>query len=161
MNNGHFYYINDQYFLDFPDPRLMKNQENHYGQAHDRPCFYAFKDAKTGLFWMIPISSRLSKYKAHYNKKLIKFGKCDTIAFGDVIGHKKAFLIQNMCPLTKKYIKNEYIDSVANIPVRIDGISEKNIISKARKVLALQRSRVNLIFPDVLKIEAELLKQFP
>jgi hypothetical protein len=63
-----------------------------------------------------------------------------------------------MCPLTPKYIKNEYIDSVANIPVRIDGVSEKIIISKARKVLALQRRGIKLILPDVFKIESELLR---
>ncbi len=27
MNTGHFYYIKDQYFIDFPDPHLMKNKE--------------------------------------------------------------------------------------------------------------------------------------
>lgn len=158
MINGHFYYIDDQYFLDFPDPMLMKSQESIYGQPHDRPCFYAFEDNSTGLYWMIPISSRLSKYKAYYNKKVQKYGNCDTIAFGYVLGHEKAFLIQNMCPLTPKYIKNEYIDSVANIPVRIDGVSEKIIISKARKVLALQRRGIKLILPDVFKIESELLR---
>ena len=30
-----------------------------------------------------------------------------------------------MCPITEKYMKNEYLDSVANIPVRVDGRSEK------------------------------------
>jgi hypothetical protein len=136
----------------------MKNQESLHGQAHDRPCFYAFEDNKTRLYWMIPISSRILKYKDYYNKKVQKYGNCYTIAFGYVIGHEKAFFIQNMCPLTSKYIKNEYIDSVANKPVRIDGVSEKIIISKARKVLALQRRGIKLIFPDVFKIESELLK---
>ena len=40
MDNGHFYYIDDQYFIDFPDPMLMQNKETVNGQAHDRPCFY-------------------------------------------------------------------------------------------------------------------------
>ena len=46
MKTGHFYYINDQYFVDFPDPYLMKNKETIDGQAHDRPCFYAFLDVR-------------------------------------------------------------------------------------------------------------------
>jgi len=86
MDKGHFYYINDQYFLDFPDPMLMKNQEAINGKNHDRPCFYAFEDALTGLFWMIPISSQVEKYRAHYQKKLQKYGRCDTLAFGYVLG---------------------------------------------------------------------------
>ena len=31
MENGHFYYIKDQYFEDFPDPHLMKNKETVEG----------------------------------------------------------------------------------------------------------------------------------
>ena len=55
-------------------------------------------------------------------------------------------------------MKNEYLDSVANIPVRVDGRSEKELKDKAGKVLALQRKGAKLIFPDVLSIEQELLK---
>ena len=29
MEIGHFYYIDDQYFKDFPDPYLMQNKETH------------------------------------------------------------------------------------------------------------------------------------
>lgn len=159
MDIGHFYYITDQYFIDFPDGNLMRNKEQVNGQVHDRPCFYAFQDTTTGLFWMIPFSSQVSKYKAIYNKKISKYRNCDTIVFGDVLGHEKAFLIQNMCPVTTKYIKNEYIDGHTNIPVRIDGALEKTLISKATKVLTLQRKGVNLIFPDVLDIEAKLLAE--
>lgn len=158
MNTGCFYFINDQYFSDFPDPLLMANHESILGESHDRPCFYAFLDNRTGLYWMIPISSNTAKYRYHYTKKVEKYGSCDTIVFGSVLGHEKAFLIQNMCPLTHKYIKNEYLDPIASIPVQIDGVSEKEIISKAKRVLALHRKGIKLIFPNVLKIESELLK---
>lgn len=69
------------------------------------------------------------------------------------------FLIQNMCPVTSSYIKNEYIDSAANVPVRIDGAFEQVLLDKAKRVLALQRKGVKLIFPDVLGIEAKLLNK--
>ena len=105
MEIGHFYYIDDQYFKDFPDPYLMQNKEKVNGQLHDRPCFYAFQDSNTQLFWMIPFSSQVSKFKGIYNKKMQKYHRCDTIIFGEVLGHEKAFLIQNMCPITEKYMK--------------------------------------------------------
>ena len=44
MLTGHFYYIRDEYFRDFQDEKLMSNKEISQGQAHDRPCFYAFED---------------------------------------------------------------------------------------------------------------------
>lgn len=159
MDIGHFYYLDDQYFIDFPDPNLMQNKETINGQVHDRPCFYAFQDANTGLYWMIPFSSRVQKFQTIYNRKMQRYGKCDTIVFGNVLGHRKAFLIQNMCPITPQYIKNEYVDSRANTPVRINGILERELLSKARSVLAMQRNGIPLIFPDVIAIERTLLSR--
>ncbi len=159
MNSGHFYYLTDQYFRDFPDKMLMQNKETINEILHDRPCFYAFEDASSGLFWMIPFSSQVEKYRGYYDKKILKNHKCDTIAFGKVLGHEKAFLIQNMCPVTIKYIKNEYIDNVAKIPVQVDGVFERELVKKAKHVLALQRKGYKLIFPDVEDIEARLLRK--
>lgn len=109
---------------------------------------------------MIPISSQIQKFQAIYNSKIKKYGRCDTIRFGEVLGHKKAFLIQNMCPITSDYIKNEYIDSKAKTPVRIDGRFEKELIKTAKKVLALERKGVKLIFPDVVSIEQQLCAKY-
>lgn len=159
MQIGNFYFLNDSYFTDFTDGMLMSNKETVQGTAHDRPCFYAIYDESTTLYWLIPFSSKVSKFKSIYQKKIDRHGKCDTIAFGNVLGHEKAFLIQNMCPVLPCYIKNEYIDSAANVPVRLDGVFEKELITKAKKVLALQRKGIKLIFPDVLQIEKELIQK--
>lgn len=91
MDNGHFYYITDQYFIDFPDPLLMTNKETINEQVHDRPCFYAFEDKSTGLYWMIPFSSQINKFQSIYNKKMQKYNRCDTITFGYVLDIKKHF----------------------------------------------------------------------
>ncbi len=153
MYAGHFYFIKDQYFIDFPDPYLMQNK----GPLHDRPCFYAYRDNKTGLYWMVPFSSQIEKFRGVYQKKVDRYGRCDTIDFGYVLGHEKAFLIQNMCPITQDYMKEEYIDSRTNIPVRVNGAFEAQLSQKASRVLALQRRGSKLIYPDVLSIEKKLL----
>lgn len=158
MTEGHFYCIDDQYFIDFPDSKLMKNKEKLDGNSHDRPCFCAFLDANTNLYWMIPFSSKVSKFRAIYNRKVSINGFCDTIIFGEVLGHEKAFLIQNMCPITSKYIKNKYLDAKGN-PVQVPGDFEKKLIKQAKTVLYKQRKGFNLIFPDVLSIEKKLLDQ--
>lgn len=159
MNKGYFYYIEDRYFQEFNDPYLMKNKEKIKGQDHDRPCFYAFQDVSTSLFWMIPISSQVEKFKELYDVKVKKYKICDTLAFGEVLGREKVFLIQNMCPIKPEYIKNQYIDKLSNQPVRIDGVFEKELVNKAKRVLALQRKGIKLIFPDVLLIESKLLNK--
>lgn len=53
--------------------------------------------------------------------------------------------------------KNEYLDSAANIPVRVDGRLEKELKDKAGKALALQRKGAKLIFPDVLNYRTGII----
>ena len=149
MQTGNFYYLKDEYFNDFPDKKLMSSK--------DRPCFYAFQDNVTLLYWLIPFSSQVGKFRDIYQKKIDSYGICDTIVFGEVLGYEKAFLIQNMCPVIPQYIENEYLDKTANVPVKVNGQLEKELIFKAKKVLVLERKGIRLIFPDVLKIESILL----
>jgi hypothetical protein len=161
MVEGTFYFIKNEYFLEFNDKNLMKNKEIINGKLHERPCYYSYLDIKTGLMWFIPISSQVSKYENIYNKKILKSPKhkCDTIVFGYVLGEKKAFLIQNMCPVTAKYINNEYIDKATNDPVFINDNLKKELNSKAKKILGLTKQGFDkLIFPDVLAIEKKLLE---
>ena len=61
--------------------------------------------------------------------------------------------------ITQTYIKEEYIDSNSNVPVRINGAFETQLVKKARRVLTLQRRGIRLIYPDVLAIERELLQK--
>ncbi|MBP3201730.1 MAG: hypothetical protein J6M39_08805 [Lachnospiraceae bacterium] len=157
MDKGCFYFIKNEYFEEFKDPFLMTNKERVGEETHNRPCFYAFYEEKTKLFWMIPFSSKVDKFKKIYNDKISKYKVCDTIMFGNVLGHEKAFLLQNMCPIIDKYILNEYRD-INNIPVRVEEIFEKELISKAKKVLTLYRKGIKLIFPNVQIIENKLVK---
>lgn len=144
MTIGHFYFLNDQYAKDFPNPHFMNA---HKDENHNRPCFCAFAD--NDVFWLIPISSRVDKFERIYNQKIARYGKCDTIDFCEILGHRKAVLLQNMCPVTDRYIKNEYINDGA--PVQINHKDRKKLISKAKKVVALQKKGLNLIFGDVLE----------
>ncbi|MDQ0194431.1 type III toxin-antitoxin system CptIN family toxin [Paenibacillus wynnii] len=155
--DGNFYFVHDKYFIDFPDNKLMSNKETIAGVEHNRPCFYSFVDVKTGINWFIPISSQVKKFQGIYNKKILAGKVVDTIVFGFVMGNKKAFLIQNMFPVTQNYIFNEYIDSVTKAPVTINEKLKKELNSKGKKVLGLHRKGIFLIFPDVLKIETQLL----
>jgi len=156
MDIGHFYFLKDEYFERFQDPYLMQNKESVGGQKHGRPCFYSFLDNKTNLFWMIPISSNISKFEKIRETKIKKYGRCDTIFFGSIFGKNKVFLVQNMCPSTFDYIESEYVGADRTHPV-LDGAFANSIIVSAKRVLNLQRMGARIILPDVLKIEKELL----
>ncbi len=68
-----FYIIKDSFFEDMNDPYLKGNKKGN------RPHYYCFKENKTELYWMIPLSSRIDKYKKIMNDRLNKGKSCDII----------------------------------------------------------------------------------
>ena len=109
---GKFYFIKDEFFEIVNDRELMKNKEN----SIKRPCYYCFKSKENEkIIWFIPVSTKIDKYEKIYNNKIQKqkeLGKnpsVDTIVFGFVANTYSTFLIQNMFPVTEKYIECKYI----------------------------------------------------
>jgi hypothetical protein len=91
MEEGQFCFISEQYYIDFPDKHLMRNREAIDGVVHRRPCFFVFPDRMHDkLFWLVPISSKYNKFKALHDKKTERYGKCNTICFGKVLGMQAA-----------------------------------------------------------------------
>ena len=158
MPEAQLYFLSDQYYKDFPDDKLMKNKDIIDGVPHNRPCFYAFPDAKNpSILWIVPISSRYEKFKKIEQDKIAKYGKCNTIRFGTVLGRNTAFLIQNMCPATEKYL-TPYIDK-NNSPIRIDNRVAEDVVKNAHEVLALAKRGAKVVFPDIFKIYSGLEQQ--
>lgn len=56
---GHVYFIKDAFFEFVRDPYLMRNYPTTM-----RPHYYAIKDGRTGLYWMIPCSSKVENMSA-------------------------------------------------------------------------------------------------
>ena len=161
INVGYFYFIKDKFFEVVKDKELMKNKEKGF----QRPCYYCFKNRENDkIMWFIPVSTKVEKYQKIYNKKIekqIKLGKnpsIDTIVFGNVSNVYSTFLIQNMFPVTEKYIENQYIKN--NVTIRLSNKLQKEIVSKANKVLALYNSGMkNIVFPNIDQILKILLKE--
>ncbi len=155
MPKAQLYFLSDQYYVDFPDDKLMKNKDIIDGVPHNRPCFYAFPDPKNpAIYWIVPISSRYEKFKKIEQGKIAKYGKCNTIRFGTVLGRNAAFLIQNMCPATEKYL-TAYIDK-NDVPIQIDNRVAEDVARNAHEVLAMAKRGAKVVFPDVFKIYAGL-----
>ena len=110
MLDAQLYFLSDQYYIDFPDDKLMQNKDMIDGIRRSRPCFLAFPDSKNpSIYWLVPISSRYEKYQKIAQSKIEKYGRCNTIRFGTVLGRNAAFLIQNMCPVTEFYLTAYYV----------------------------------------------------
>ena len=139
----------------------MKNKESTDGQTHNRPCYCAFQDRQhPEVYWLIPFSSQVAKFRKVYKSKLARYHRCNTLVFGEVLGHEKAFLIQNMCPVTRRYVTMQYMDAASQKPVCISQKTQKQILKYSREVLEqLRHGNSSLIFPNVLSIEQQLLNE--
>ena len=106
MEQGKLYFIKDEFYRRFTNCGLLENKEIINGKPHGRPCCYLFKfdNINPDIYWMIPISSKVDKYKNQYSHSIEKYGMCDNISFGYVLGEERAILPQNLFPVTKEYI---------------------------------------------------------
>lgn len=85
------------------DPFLKGNKQGN------RPHYYCFEDDESGIYWIIPLSSRVSKYKKIIEKKEKTGKKCDILHIAKLDNDKESvFLIQDMFPITEDYIEREY-----------------------------------------------------
>ena len=126
-----FYIIKDKFFEDMNDPYLKGNKEAN------RPHYYCFKEEETGLFWMIPLSSRIEKYQKIINKKSENGRPCDILHIAKLDnGRESVFLIQDMFPITEKYIERKYTIANNHLIITSEHLA-KELDKKAKKVKKL------------------------
>ena len=152
MKKTGFYIIKDSFFDDMNEPYLKGNKEGN------RPHYYCFEDSVMGLYWMIPLSSRIDKYKKIMDNKK-KAGKpCDIIHIVKLDDDREsAFLIQDMFPITEEYIEREYTIAGNHLMLTSEH-TVKTIEQKARKVMGMLKRGVKFTptQPDVMKMIEKL-----
>lgn len=152
MKKTGFYIIKDKFFEDMPDPYLKGNKEGN------RPHYYCFEDTITGIYWMIPLSSRIEKYKRIMEKKA-KAGKpCDILHIVKLDDSRESvFLIQDMFPIIEKYIEREYTISGNHLMLTSEHTA-REIDQKARKVIGMLKRGIKFTptQPDVMAILEKL-----
>lgn len=153
IEEGYVYHIKNEYFEFVKDEKLITN---HEGDS-TRPNYFCIKINDENVMWFVPISSKVEKYKKIIQNKMKKYKKCDTIVIGNYRGREHAFLIQNMFPITEKYI--DHIDTIEGKALKVPSETRRDIERKVEKVLLLKEKGINLIFPNVDKITEKLLKE--
>lgn len=84
MREKGFYIIKDKFFEDMQQPYLKGNKKE------SRPHYYCIRDNIEGIYWMIPLSSKVEKYqriieqKARKVMKLLRNGVKFTFTQADV-----------------------------------------------------------------------------
>lgn len=156
MNINGFYVLNDDFFNKVKDPYLKDNKEGN------RPYYYCIAEERKGaaLYWMIPLTSRIEKYKKIIAQKEVQHKPTDGLYICKLPTDKESvFLIQDMFPVTLKYIEREY--TLAGNPLTL--VKEKDIKSirlKAKRVINLIKRGVKLTptSPNVSRIIELLTK---
>jgi len=139
---GNLYFIKNDFFKEMNDINLMLN----HGEKSNRPLYLAIKDKN--IIWLIPLSSKVDKYKKIINNRKSTYGKCDSIIIEKILGKESAILIQNTFPCNKIYIDHCYLTNdgkKAHIPIK----TQKRIKTKLEILFSLKKKGINLFMSDI------------
>lgn len=152
---GSLYFVSNDFFVKIQDPYLKINYEDT-----KRPHYFAFRDSETGLYWLVPCSSKIEKFEHLIQKKQEQHKPTDTIKIVKVFGRKTVLLFQDMFPVIARYIDDQYIKG--GQPVKIaDPKLIQELEKNARKIINLLHRGVRFTptQPDIIKIEKIMLEE--
>ncbi|MCD8194966.1 MAG: hypothetical protein LUD22_01535 [Coprobacillus sp.] len=162
---GYLYVISDQFFIDVNDPYLVKN---HPGGL--RPYYLAIYDSSTDLYWMIPLSSKVDKYKRYYRKTFYKWTNSSRSDAKEILSkfmlgmkivhyadRESVLLFQDMFPVSRDYIVRYYL--INHGPFTFDEYETQTIVNQAREVISLLKNGFKFVStqPDINRLEKILL----
>ena len=151
VKTGYLYHIKDEYFDVVNDENLMQNHE----RGKKRPTYFTIKDKN--ILWFIPISSKVEKYQKIIDKKVKKYGFCNTIMIRKIAGSNAAILLQNAFPTIEKYI--DHVHTVDGVPLKVPTDLQAEIKSMFKNMLGLKKRGTNLFFADIDSLVEKMIKE--
>jgi len=152
VQTGYLYHIKDEFFDIVNDENLMTNHE----RGKKRPTYFTIKDKN--ILWFILLSSKVEKYRKIVDKKVERFGFCNTILIEKVFENDAVILLQNAFPTLEKYIDHAHIMSDGK-PAKVVTSIKEEILVKFKYLMKLKKRGVNLFFTDIDKIKEQMLKE--
>ena len=140
VQTGYIYHIKDKFFDVVNDEGLMINHE----KGKKRPTYFTIKD--NDILWFIPISSKIDKYKKIIDKKIEKYGFCNTILIEKIFDEESAILLQNAFPTLEKYIV--HVHTINGAPVRVADNLKNKILEDFNSMLAMKKESINLFIAE-------------
>jgi hypothetical protein len=153
--SGCLYFVADEFFKKIDDPFLKINYK-----YTKRPHYLALQDITTSLLWLVPCSSKVEKFENIIKQKQLHHKPTNGIKIVFIRSRKTVLLFQDMFPINKKYIEEQYIRD--NEPVMI---ADVNIVAEleynAKKTIKLLHRGIKFTpsQPDVLRIEKLMLDE--
>ncbi len=151
IKTGYLYHIKDEYFNLVNDDNLMTNHE----VGKTRPTYFTIADGD--ILWFIPISSKVEKYQNVMNKKIKRYGFCDTIWIEKIYENKAAILFQNAFPTLDKYI--DHVHLINGKPAKVPYKLEKKICDQFTKLMELHKRNIKVFFPDIDSLKQKMINE--
>lgn len=152
VQTGYLYHIKDEFFDVVNDGSLMANHEN----GKSRPTYFTIKD--NDILWFIPISSKIDKYQKIIDKKVERYGICNTIIIRKIADSDAAILLQNAFPTLEKYIDHAHILNNGK-PAKVISSTCDEILENFNQMLKLKKKGLNFFFTDIDKIKKQMLDE--
>lgn len=147
VKEGMVYHIKDEYF-DLVQGCDIKCKSY---AGHTYPAYCCFIDKACSTIWMIPMSTKIDKYKAVYDREIEKYGHCMSIVFGIYDKKLVAFQIQNMMPITKKYVLHPHTRN--GKPISVEHPVRNEIRSRFDNLRELYQKGVPCLLSDIKRAE--------
>lgn len=151
IKTGYLYHIKDEYFDVVNDDSLMQNHE----KGKKRPTYFTIKDKD--ILWFIPISSKIDKYQKIIDKKVERYGICNTIIIRKIADSDAAILLQNAFPTLEKYIDHVY--TVDGVPLSVPTDLQNEIKRLFKNMIGLKKRETNLFFTDIDALKQKILDE--
>ena len=151
VKTGYLYHIKDEFFDVVNDSKLMTNHE----RGKKRTTYFTIKDKN--ILWFIPLSSKVEKYQKIINRKIEKYGFCNTIFIRKILGKDSVILFQNVFPTLEKYI--DHVHTYNGVPAKVSSLLKEEILNNFKYLLKLKNRGINLFFVDIDKIKEKMLEE--
>jgi carotenoid cleavage dioxygenase-like enzyme len=112
-------------------------------ETGERPFFFAINEESSNLYWVIPISSKVKKYKP----VIEKFPNSGVIheLYG---GKESVILTQNIVPAKIEHFEREFTVNTIHYILKDEKIKHE-ILTKAKTIIALIKHREIPFFKEV------------
>ena len=139
------------YYIYGDDDGLMQNHE----KGKKRPTYFTIKDKN--ILWFIPMSSKVDKYEKIIEKKIERYGFCNTIIIRKIADEDAAILLQNAFPTLEKYI--DHVHTVDGVPLNVPTDLQNEIKSLFKNMIGLKKRGTNLFFTDIDSLKKKMLDE--
>ena len=151
VETGYLYHIKDEYFNLVNDDNLMQNHE----KGKKRPTYFTIRDKD--ILWFIPLSSKVDKYKKIIDRKIDRYGFCNTIIIRKIANKDSVILLQNAFPTLEKFI--DHVHTVDGVPLKVPTDLQNEIKSMFKNMIGLKKRGTNLFFTDIDSLKSKMFDE--